>query len=69
MRPAAVAILPSFLALSSALPGRLLNLLVGADARYREARKLEELPEERLRDMGLTRPARVAQTSFREDWG
>lgn len=29
--------------------------LVEADRRYREARKLREMPEFRLRDMGMTR--------------
>jgi uncharacterized protein YjiS (DUF1127 family) len=41
---------------------RLLARLVEADARYREKRRIEALPDERLRDIGLTRAdlARVA---------
>lgn len=33
----------------------LLDRLVTADQRYREAQKLKSLPAERLEDMGLTR--------------
>ncbi|WP_238363932.1 hypothetical protein [Mesobacterium pallidum] len=35
------------------LLGRLLGWIVSRDAAYREARKLERMPKERLRDMGL----------------
>lgn len=42
---------------------RLIDAVAGWDARYRQAQKLREMPDERLADMGLTR--RDALTAFR----
>ena len=55
MRPSAAATLSGAQASLAPRLHRLLARLIIADARYREARRLEELPEERLRDVGLTR--------------
>ena len=53
---------------AASLPRHLLERLVEADARHREARRFEDLPEERLRDMGLTRPAGLRRPEPREPW-
>lgn len=37
------------------LPLRLIERLIAADARHRERHKLQAMPEERLRDMGIPR--------------
>ena len=42
----------------ASLPKRLLARLLGAEAQYRQARRLEDMPEERLRDIGLQPSAR-----------
>lgn len=46
---------------------RLVVALVQADARYRQKCKLRGLPDERLRDMGLTR--RDADAAFYSRYG
>ncbi|TNC67538.1 hypothetical protein [Rubellimicrobium roseum] len=46
---------PTVLPAPTPLFRRLLDWLVEVDARYREARRIEGLTEERLRDVGLTR--------------
>jgi hypothetical protein len=67
------------LALSTAIPlphladrsslTRLLTRLVEADARHREMRRLLDLPQHRLADMGLTRPAPLRAPSLPQaDW-
>ena len=55
MRPAHEITLATSLTSPAPLLHRLLGRLVEADARYREARRLEDVPEDRLRDVGLTR--------------
>lgn len=40
---------------SASLFRRLLNAVLDADARYRQAHKLRNLPDERLQDMGISR--------------
>lgn len=40
---------------SASLLHRLLARIITADTRYREARRLKDLPDERLRDLGVTR--------------
>ena len=42
----------------TSLPKRLLARLLEAEAQYRQVRRLEEMPDERLRDMGLQPSAR-----------
>ncbi len=46
---------------------RLLETLLVWDARYRERLRLRDLPEERLRDLGMTRPD-VARETSRPIW-
>lgn len=57
---------PGALATAGALALRVLNLLADADAHHRQARRLAELPAERLRDVGLTRAQALRQGA--PDW-
>lgn len=68
MRPALSTTLSGFFPSPATLLQQLVDRLVEADGRYREARKFEDLSDERLRDMGLTRPAAVRSLQYRKPW-
>lgn len=53
---------------ASSLLRILIDCLVQADARHRERCRLETLPEERLRDMGLHRPVGAQNLEHRSSW-
>lgn len=47
---------------------RMVDHLLEADARHRDACRLKDRPSERLRGMGLTRPTNAKPIHHREPW-
>ncbi len=54
---------------SASLIRRLVIRLVEADVRYRQARRLESLPEHLLRDMGLPTSTSAGGSRISQTWG
>ena len=54
---------------SASLVRRLMIRLVEADVRYRQARRLESLPEHLLRDLGLPTSTSAGESHIPQTWG